>query len=112
MQRKVTLGWTLALTAALTAFQLDARAAQDRSKPQQQPQQPQQQAQGQPQKVDLDELEDKPESYLEKTVTVEGEVDRVLGPHLFTIDERNWADAEREMPVVVPEPFAAIVRTD
>jgi hypothetical protein len=62
--------------------------------------------------VDLDELEDKPERYLGKTVTVEGEVDRVLGPHLFTIDERNWVDLEREMPVVVPEPFAAMVRTD
>jgi hypothetical protein len=112
MRREVTLCWTLALTAALTACQVDARAAQDPSRPppRQQQQQPQQQAPGQ--KVDLDELEDKPESYLGKTVTVEGEVDRVLGPHLFTIDERNWADAERELPVVVPEPFAAIVRSD
>jgi hypothetical protein len=97
--------------AALSAFQVNARATQDPSKPQPQPQQ-QQQAPGQAQKVDLDELEDKPESYLGKTVSVEGEVDRVLGPNLFTIDERNWADAERELPVVVPEPFAAIVRTD
>src|SRR5688572_8456582 len=107
MRRKVMLCWTLALTAGVTAFQVGARAAQTPSKPQQQ-----QQAQGAPQKVDLDELEDKPESYLEKTVMVEGEVDRVLGPHLFTIDERNWADPERELPVIVPEPFAAIVRTD
>jgi hypothetical protein len=110
MRREVTLCGTLALTAALTAFEVDARAAQDPSKPQQQP--PQQTAPAQPQKVDLDELEDKPESYLEKTVLVEGEVDRVLSPHLFTIDERNWADAERELPVLVPEPFAAIVQTD
>ncbi|HEY0874929.1 MAG TPA: hypothetical protein VGD94_15760 [Vicinamibacterales bacterium] len=101
MRREVTLCWTFAVMAALTAFQVNARATQDPSTPQ-----------PQPQKVDLDELEDKPESYLGKTVTVEGEVDRVLGPHLFTIDERNWADAERELPVVVPEPFAAIVRTD
>ena len=57
--------------------------------------------------IDLDELEDNPEKYVGKTVTVEGEVDRVLGPHLFTIDERDWVDADREMPVVVPEPFAA-----
>jgi hypothetical protein len=114
MRREVTLCLTLAVTAALTAFQVNARAAQDPSKPQpQQPQQrPQQQAPGQAQKVDLDELKDKPESYLGKTVTVEGEVDRVLGPHLFTIDERDWVDAERELPVVVPEPFAAIVHTD
>ena len=111
MRREVTLCWTLAVTAGLMAVQVNARATQDPSKPQPQPQQ-QQQAPGQVQKVDLDELEDKPETYLGKTVTVEGEVDRVLGPHLFTIDERNWVDAERELPVVVPEPFAAIVHTD
>ena len=63
-------------------------------------------------KVDLDELETHPEKYVGKTVIVEGEVDRVLGPHLFTIDERNWVDPERELPVVVPDPFAAIVRSD
>ncbi len=62
--------------------------------------------------VDLDELESNPEKFLGKTVTVEGEVDTVLGPHLFTIDEKNWADPEREMPVFVAEPFAAMVRAD
>jgi len=36
----------------------------------------------------------------------------VLGPNLFTIDERDWVDADREMAVVVPEPFAAIVKSD
>jgi hypothetical protein len=66
----------------------------------------------QPMKIDLDELETHPEKYVGKTVIVEGEVDRVLGPHLFTIDERNWVDLERELPVVVPDPFAAIVRGD
>jgi hypothetical protein len=63
-------------------------------------------------KVDLDDLEKHPEKYEGKTVTVEGEVDRVLGPHLFTIDEKNWIDLDRELPVVVPDPFAAIVRSD
>jgi hypothetical protein len=63
-------------------------------------------------KIDLDELEQHPEKFLGKTVTVEGEVDRVLGPNLFTIDERDWVDADREMAVVVPEPFAAIVKSD
>jgi hypothetical protein len=71
-----------------------------------------QQQQNRPATVDLDELEDNPEKFVGKTVTVEGEVDRVLGPNLFTIDERDWADLEREMPVVVPEPFAAIVQSD
>jgi hypothetical protein len=63
-------------------------------------------------KVDLDELEDAPEKYLGKTVVVEGEVDRVLGSNLFTIDERDWKDPERELPVVIPEGFTAIVRSD
>ena len=66
----------------------------------------------QPMTVDLDELEDNPSKFLGKTVRVDGEIDRVLGPGLFTIDERDWADVEREMPVVVPEPFAAIVKED
>jgi hypothetical protein len=65
-----------------------------------------------PVSIDLDELEDHPEKFIGKTVTVEGEVDRVLGPNLFTIDERDWVDAEREMPVVVPDPFSAIVHSD
>jgi hypothetical protein len=69
-------------------------------------------ATAQPVKVDLDQLEDHPEKFVGQTVTVEGEVDRVLGPHLFTVDEKDWVDLEREMPVVVPEPFAAIVKSD
>lgn len=63
-------------------------------------------------KVDLDDLEDHPEKYVGQTLTVEGEVDRILGPHLFTIDEPDWVDPAREMPVLVPEPFTAIVRSD
>jgi hypothetical protein len=63
-------------------------------------------------RVDLDALEDNPEKFIGQTVTVDGEVDRVLGPHLFTIDERDWKDLERELAVVVPEPFAAIVQSD
>jgi hypothetical protein len=110
MRREVTLSLTLAVTAALTAFHVDARATQAPSKPQPPPQQ--QQAPGQPQKVDLDELEKNPGNYLGKSVVVEGEVDRVMGPNLFTIDERDWVDLDRELPVVVPEPFAAIVSTD
>lgn len=62
--------------------------------------------------VDLDDLEKDPDKFIGKSVTVEGEVDRVLGPNLFTIDERNWVDLQREMPVVVPDPFAAIVQSD
>jgi uncharacterized protein YdeI (BOF family) len=99
----------LALTVPLVAQQASGRQQQE----QQKQQQPQQGATaGQPAKVDLDDLEKNPEKYLGKTVTVEGEVGRVLGPHLFTIDEKDWVDLDREMPVAVPEPFTAIVRGD
>ena len=96
------------LTAATAAF---ARVQQAQDQQQQQQQKQQQQPQQQKGTIDLDQLENNPDQYVGQTVTVEGEVDRVLGPHLFTIDERDWADAEREMPVIVPEPFAAMVRT-
>lgn len=62
--------------------------------------------------VKLDDLEDNPEKYVGQTVTVEGEVDKTLGPHLFTIDERQWADAAREMPVTVPAPFTVALKED
>jgi hypothetical protein len=66
----------------------------------------------QPMKVDLDDVEDAPEKYLGKTVMVEGEVQKVLGPNLFTIDEPDWVDPARELPVVIPDGLTAIVRND
>jgi hypothetical protein len=95
-----------AMLTALSAASLLASQLQTMS------QQPASAPATQAMKIDLDELETHPEKYVGKTVMVEGEVDRVLGPHLFTIDERDWVDLERELPVVVPDPFAAIVRSD
>jgi hypothetical protein len=120
MHGQVSRWSAAAVTALLTVgTQAGSGSAQQRTGTQQQQQeqkpssQQQQQAQQQkPVTVDLDALEDAPEKYLGKTVVVEGEVDRVLGPDLFTIDERDWADLEREMPVVLPEPFTAVVRSD
>jgi hypothetical protein len=60
--------------------------------------------------VKLDDLEDKPENFVGKTVTVQGEVDKMLGPHLFTVDERGWADPARELPVSVPAPFTVTLK--
>jgi len=120
MQR-ITRRWCVSWLAAATTMAMMAVPLQAQSKPatQQTPstQQPgtQQQAKdttNSPTKVDLDDLEKHPEKYEGKTVMVEGEVDRVLGPHLFTIDEKNWVDLDRELPVVVPEPFTAIVVSD
>jgi hypothetical protein len=67
---------------------------------------------GQAMTVKLDDLEDKPDSFVGKLVTVEGEVGKPLGAHLFTIDERGWADLAREMPVSVPAPFMVALRDD
>jgi uncharacterized protein YdeI (BOF family) len=66
----------------------------------------------QPATVKFEDVEDHPEKYLGKMVTVEGEVTDVLGPHLFVMDEPRWFHLRRGMLVVVPEPFAAIVRRD
>jgi hypothetical protein len=116
--RRHHLELLLACIALLVAMLMTAPAAQQPTR-QPPPQQPAAQTPATrpattagAMKIDLDELEKHPEKFLGKTVTVEGEIDRVLGPNLFTIDERDWVDADREMAVVVPEPFAAIVRSD
>ena len=100
-RRLIGIGTMLAIGGAVIAMPAPDTAIQ------------QQQANAnRPQTVDLDDLEKNPGKYLGKTVTVEGEVQRVLGPNLFTIDERNWVDLDRELPVVVPDPLAAIVHGD
>ena len=111
MRREISRWSTVAATAVLMVGVLTATPSMEERTATQQGASTQPQAQ-QPMKVDLDELEDAPEKYLGKTVVVEGEVDRVLGSNLFTIDERDWADPERELPVVIPEGFTAIVRRD
>lgn len=105
MRRDLFAPSVVVLAAMLAGF-VAAAAAQE--KPQEHQQQPQQQAT----KVNLDDLEKHPEQYLGKTVMVEGKVAKILGPHLFTVDQPKWIDLGREMPVVVPDPFAAIVQKD
>ena len=63
-------------------------------------------------RVELDELEENPSAYKGKTVSVDGEVEEVYGPRIFTIDERNWGDLDGELLVLVPSPMAALVRDD
>jgi hypothetical protein len=62
--------------------------------------------------IDLGKFEESPQQYVGKTVTLRGEVSKVVGPRLFTIDEPNWIDLDPETLVLVPAPFAAIVRSD
>lgn len=66
----------------------------------------------QAQRIELDELEEHHDRYIGKAVSVDGEVERVLGPRLFTIDEPNWIDLDGELLVLVPAPMAAFIRED
>jgi hypothetical protein len=60
----------------------------------------------------LSDLEANAAKYRGKIVKVKGEVDRVLGPRLFTIDEKMWVDFDGETIVLAPAPLAALVRED
>lgn len=62
--------------------------------------------------IDLDDLEDDASQYLGKRVTITGEVQKVLGPRLFTVDEENWIDFDGETLVLVPAPAIVFVRED
>ena len=64
------------------------------------------------QRVKLGQLEETPATYIGKTISVDAEVEEVLGPRLFTIDEPNWGDLDGEILVYVPTPLAALVRDD
>jgi hypothetical protein len=61
-------------------------------------------------RVELDELEDNPGQYMNQTISVDGEVEEVLGPRLFTLDEPDWMDLEGETLVYLPANFATPVR--
>jgi hypothetical protein len=61
-------------------------------------------------RVKLDEIEDHPQKFVGKTVSVDAEVEDVYGPRLFTIDEPNWADLQGEILVHMQSPLAAMVR--
>lgn len=69
-------------------------------------------AAGTAQRVSLGDLEERPRDFTGKTFSVDAEVEKVLGPRLFTIDEPNWADLDGEILVHVPAALAALVRPD
>jgi hypothetical protein len=102
-QRWVSGICTIALAVSAPAL------AQQQAKPQQaqQPQSQQQPAQS----VELNDLENNASTYMGKKVRVNAEVDEVLGPRVFAIDEGGWLDIFRPRKiVVVPAPMAALVR--
>lgn len=63
-------------------------------------------------RVQLEALEEDPSKYIGKEITVDGEVDTVLGPRVFKIDEPGWADLDGELLVVMPTDLAALVKED
>ncbi|MGE3277929.1 MAG: hypothetical protein AB7O67_22670 [Vicinamibacterales bacterium] len=62
------------------------------------------------QRVKVDALEDHGGTYMGQTIMVDAEVDDVIGPQLFTIDEPGWMDLEREVIVHLPSDLAALVQ--
>ncbi len=63
-------------------------------------------------RVSLGDLDDDPAKYIGQRVSVDGEVDNVYGPRLFTIDDPRWGDLGGEMLVLLPTPLAALVKED
>lgn len=108
-----TVTWTLGtatLILSLGAGHLAAADLQQQQKQQQQQQTPSKsQQEQQALTVQLSRLEEDPQQYLGKRISVAGEVDEVLGPRVFKIDEANWADLDGEILVVMEAPLAALV---
>ena len=61
-------------------------------------------------KVSVGDLEENASRYTGQTINVTAEVDEVLGPRLFKIDEPNWGDMDGEVLVYLPSNLAALVR--
>jgi hypothetical protein len=107
---RLTFGATAALVVATTAaaWGQQSQTQQDVEKARTQTDSRQSAAM----KLDLDDLEEQPSKYRGQRVTVRGEVENVLGPRLFTVDEQDWVDFDGETLVLVPAPAIAFVRED
>jgi hypothetical protein len=60
--------------------------------------------------VSLAQLEERPQQYVGQTISVTAEVESVLGPRLFKIDEPNWGDLDGEILVSLPAGMAGLVK--
>jgi hypothetical protein len=56
----------------------------------------------QAERVELSALEENPERYKGRRISVDASIDEVFGPRLFKIDERHWMDLDGELLVYVP----------
>ena len=117
MYPSIRVACTLGLTVALSGTGAAAQSTGEQPPPpkEQQQAQPSQKGNkqpGPPQTVRLSQLEDDAQPYIGRRVTVSGEVEDVIGPRVFKIDERNWADLDGEILVLMQVPLAALVRED
>jgi hypothetical protein len=67
-------------------------------------------AQYEPLPVPLDTIEDDPDPFLGREISVDAEVEEILGEGIFTIDEPGWLDFDREVLVVAPLQSLTVVR--
>lgn len=58
----------------------------------------------------IDDVEDHPEKYFGRTVSIDGTVDEIYGPHLFELDEPDWGQPEGDLLVFLPDSALAAVR--
>jgi hypothetical protein len=63
-------------------------------------------------RVEIDELTDKPDRYMGRTLSVDGDVDEVLGPNLFVLEEPGSGQQDGEVFVLVPPGMTANLRKD
>jgi hypothetical protein len=63
-----------------------------------------------PLSIPLDTIEDHPDPFLGREISVDGEVEQILGPGAFIIDEPGWVDFDNEVLVIVPSKHLAVVR--
>ena len=113
---------TLALPASARELSIDPTPAQQQQQQQKDQQQHQQRSKSEQAKqreetqsatsVKLSELEQSPQRYVGQRIRVSGDIQDVLGPRVFKVDEANWADLDPELLVVMEAPLAALVKED
>lgn len=60
--------------------------------------------------LSINAVEENAAKYRGQTIKVTGEVDEVLGPRMFKLDEREWLDFDGETLVYTPAPLAIFVQ--
>ena len=63
-------------------------------------------------RVEVDELADKPDRYMGRVLSVDGDIDQVLGPNLFILEEPGSTKQDAEVFVLVAPGLSANLRKD